>query len=95
MILNKGLKHSKKYITYADAAKLPPQPQPQSSTATNTNTNTNSNTIVLYKQKNDNLNQEEIMTRSKHIIGIFPMNMEDLERIKCDTKAKTLMKTAI
>ena len=74
---------------------MPTQPPPQSSTNTNTNTNTNANTKVSPKQKNANLTQEEIMTRSKNIVGIFPIHIEDLERNKSDTKAQALMNTAV
>ena len=33
--------------------------------------------------------------RSKNIIGIFPIELEDIERNKYDTKEQTLMNTAI
>jgi len=35
------------------------------------------------------------MTRSKNTIGIFPIQVEDIERKKGDTKAQTLMNTAV
>ena len=35
------------------------------------------------------------MNRSRNIVGIFPIQLEDIERIKGDTKAQTLMNTAI
>ena len=34
------------------------------------------------------------MKRSKNIIGIFPINTEDIERNNSDTKEETLIKTA-
>ena len=85
-----------KHITYTDAAKLPPQPLPQPNTSNNTKTNANTNTNkITIKQKNDNLTPEEIMTRSKNIIGIFQIHLEDIERNKGDTKSQTLMNTAV
>ena len=48
-----------KHLTYADAAKLPPQPIPQTNTNTNKQTNTNANTNkATIKHKNDNLTPE-------------------------------------
>ena len=35
------------------------------------------------------------MDRSRNIVGIFPITLEDIERNKCDTKELTLMNTAI
>ena len=35
------------------------------------------------------------MNRSRNIVGIFPIQLEEIERNKGDTKAQTLMNTAI
>jgi len=84
--LGQRVESLEKHLTYADAAKLPPQPLPQPNTNSqpNTNTNTNTNTNkqtntnantnkVTIKHKNNNLTPEEIMNRSRNIIGIFPI----------------------
>ena len=85
-----------KHLTYAEAAKTPPQPTKPTNTNTNTETNTNTNTNkTVTENKNDNLTPEEIMNRSRNIVGIFPIPLEDIERNKCDTKEQTLMNTAI
>ena len=70
--LGQRVESLEKHLTYADAAKLPPQPLPQPNTNTNKQTNTNANTNkVTIKHKNDNLTPEEIMNRSRNIVGIF------------------------
>ena len=103
--LGQRVESQQKHLTYADAVKLPPQPLPQPNTNSQPNTNTNTNTNkqtntnantnkVTIKQKNDNLTPEELMNRSRNIVGIFPIQLEYIERNKGDTKAKTLMSTA-
>jgi len=94
--LGQQVESLEKHHTYAEAAKLPPQPIPKTNTNTNTQTNTNANTNkVVIENKNDNLTPEEIMNRSRNIVGIFPIQLEDIERNKGDTKEQTLMNTAI
>ena len=84
-----------KHITYADAARSPPKPQPQTKPNTNTENNTATNTNqTVNANRNHNLTAEEIMDRSRNIIGIFPIHLEDIERNKSDTKEKTLVNTA-
>ena len=81
-----------KHITYADAARSPPQPIKPTNTNTNTTTEANTGTKgintnkIVTETKNDNLTPEEIMDRSKNIVGIFPIHLEDIERNQCDTK---------
>ena len=63
------------------------------------NTNTQTNTVTNTKQhqaqaRNHNLPAEEIMERSKHIIGIQPVSQEDIERNRSETNTKTLINTA-
>ena len=90
-----------KHITYADAARSPPQPIKPTNTNTNTTTEANTGTKgintnkIVTETKNDNLTPEEIMDRSKNIVGIFPIHLEDIERNQCDTKELTIMNTAI
>ena len=94
--LGQRVESLEKHITYAEAAKTPPQPKAPTNTNTNTETNAKTNTNKTETEpKNDNLTPEEIMNRSKNIIGIFPIELEDIERNKCDTKEQTLMNTAI
>ena len=84
-----------KHLTYAEAAKTLPQPSIQTNTNTNKETNTGNNTNkTVTENKNHNLTPEEIMDRSRNIVGIFPIHLEDIERNKCDTKEKTLINTA-
>ena len=84
-----------KHLTYADVTKSPPKPPIQANINANTNTNTNTNNDTNKSEpKNDNLTPEEIMKRSKNIIGIFPINTEDIERNYSDIKEETLIKTA-
>ena len=93
-------------ITYAEAAKSPPKPQ-QTNTNVNTTLSTfnsistsslqNMVSSTPYSQaqyKNHDLTAEEIMHRSKHIIGIYPITPQDIERNKGDTNTKTLINTA-
>ena len=70
------------HITYAEAAKSPPKPQQHNininstlnSTTSSTLHNITSNTSYNQAQaKNHDLTAEEIMHRSKHIIGIYPI----------------------
>ena len=93
--LGQRVEKLEKHLTYADAAKSPPKPpiQTKSNTNTENNTATNTNQIVT-ENKNHNLTAEEIMNRSRNIIGIFPIHLEDIERNKCETKEKTLINTA-
>merc|ERR1711867_170108 len=92
--------------TYAEAAKSPPKPQ-QSSSKVNTTLSTMnsistsslqniiSSTPYSHAQlKNHDLTAEDIMHRSKHIIGIYPVTTQDIERNKTDTNTKTLINTA-
>merc|ERR1711867_242566 len=92
--------------TYAEAAKSPPKPQ-QSSSKVNTTLSTMnsistsslqniiSSTPYSHAQlKNHDLTAEDIMYRSKHIIGIYPITPQDIERNKSDTNTKTLINTA-
>ena len=61
-----------KHLTYAEAAKTPPQPTIQTKSNTNTENNTATNTNqTVTENKNHNLTAEEIMNRSRNIIGIF------------------------
>ena len=66
-----------KHITYADAARSPPQPIKPTNTNTNTTTEANAGTKgintnkIVTETKNDNLTPEEIMDRFKNIVGIF------------------------
>ena len=84
-----------KHLTYADAARSPPKPPTQTKPNTNTaNTNATNTDKIVTENKNHNLTAEEIMNRSRNIIGIFPIHSEDIERNKCDTKEKTLINTA-
>ena len=92
--------------TYAEAAKSPPKPQQSSSNANTTLSTLNSTSTsslqnlinsTPYSQaqpKNHDLTAEEIMHRSKHIIGIYPITPQDIERNKSDTNTKTLINTA-
>ena len=83
-----------KHLTYSDITKLPPQPIPQINTNTNTQNNTKAITNKAHiKQKNDNLTIEEIMDRSKKMVGIYPINSKDIERNKAENKTQTLMNT--
>ena len=95
--LGKRVEKLEKHLTYADAAKSPPKPPIQNKSNTNTNTEnnaaTNTNQTVT-QNKNHNLTAEEIMNRSRNIIGIFPIHSEDIERNKCETNEKTLINTA-
>ena len=96
MIWAKGKESLEKHLTYAEVTKSPPKPTIPTNINTNTNTNNNTNTDTNKSEpKNDNLTPEEIMKRSKNIIGIFPIEIEDIERNKSDTKEETLIKTAI
>ena len=101
-------KHIATYpITYAEAAKSPPKPQQSmpkvnttlsttNSTSTSSLQNMMSSTPFSYTQfKNHDLTPEEIMYRSKHIVGIYPITPQDIERNKGDTNIKTLVNTAI
>ena len=100
-------KHIATYpITYAEAAKSPPRPQqniPKVSTTLSTthSTSTSSMHNIMSStpfsqthQKNHDLTPEEIMFRSKHIVGIYPIRPQDIERNKSDTITKTLINTA-
>ena len=100
-------KHIATYpITYAEAAKSPPKPQqniPKVSTTLSTTNSTstssmhkimNSTPFSQTHQKNHDLTPEEIMFRSKHIVGIYPIRPEDIERNKSDNSTETLMNTA-
>ena len=85
-----------KHRTYAEAAKTPPQPIKPTNTNANTETNTNTNTNkIVTEPKIDILTLEEIMDRSRNIVGIFPIQLEDIERNQSDTKEQTLRNTAI
>ena len=89
--------------TYAEAAKSPPKPQQNSSKAntslstlnsisTNSLQNIMSSTPYSHTQlKNHDLTPEEIMFRSKHIVGIYPITPQDIERNKGDTSIKHLL----
>ena len=92
--------------SYSEAAKSPPKPH-QSSTNVNTTLSTLNSTSTSSLQnivnstpyphaqlKNHDLTAEEIMHRSKHIIGIYPITTQDIERNKSDTNTKTLINTA-
>ena len=94
------------HISYSEAAKSPPKPH-QSSTNVNTTISTLNSTSTSSLQnivnstpyphaqlKNHDLTAEEIMHRSKHIIGIYPITTQDIERNKSDTNTKTLINTA-
>ena len=93
-------------ITYAEAAKSPPKPQQNSTNVSTTLSTINSistsslQNIVSsspYYQaqiKNHDLTAEEIMHRSKHIIGIYPITQQDIERNTGDTNTNTLINTA-
>ena len=84
--LGQRVENLEKHLTYADAAKSPPKPPLQNTTNTNTGTSTATNTKQQEAQvKNHNLTAEEIMDRSKHIIGIFPITSEDIDRNRCGT----------
>ena len=91
--LGQRVENLEKHLTYAEAIKSPPKPPPQN-TGTSTTTNTTSSTKHQAQIKNHNLTAEEIMNRSKHIIGIFPISSEDIERNRCETMEKTLINTA-
>merc|ERR1711895_397502 len=94
-------------ITYAEAAKSPPKPQqsiPKVSTTLSTTDSTstsslqnimNSTPFSHTQLKNHDLTPEEIMYRSKHIVGIYPITPQDIVRNKGDTNIKTLVNTAI
>ena len=94
-------------ITYSEAAKSPPKPQQSipkvnttlsttNSTSTSSLQNIMSSTPFSHTQlKNHDLTPEEIMYRSKHIVGIYPITPQDIERNKGDTSIKTLVNTAI
>merc|ERR1711989_14323 len=83
-------------ITYAEAAKSPPKPQqgiPKVSTTLSTTDSTStsslqnimSSTPSSHTQlKNHDLTPEEIMYRSKHIVGIYPITHQDIERNKSE-----------
>ena len=101
-------KHIATYpITYSEAAKSPPKPQQSmpkvnttlsttNSTSTSSLQNMMSSTPFSHTQfKNHDLTPEEIMYRSKHIVGIYPITPQDMERNKGDTNIKTLVNTAI
>ena len=93
--LGQRVEKLEKHLTYADAAKSPPKPPIQNKSNTNTENNTATNTNQTVTQnKNHNLTIEEIMNRSRNIIGIFPIHSEDIERNKYDTNEKTLINTA-
>ena len=92
--------------TYAEAAKSPPKLQ-QSSSKVNTTLSTMnsistsslqniiSSTPYSHAQlKNHDLTAEEVMYRSKHIIGIYPITPQDIERNKSDTNTITLINKA-
>ena len=92
--------------SYADVAKSPPKPQtPSNNTGTNTNTGGpsahstpnpgNKTSKNLTQTKNTNLTPTEIMDRARNIVGIYPINTEDIERNTSNTKEITLMNTAI
>jgi len=94
--LGQRVESLEKHITYAEATKTPPQPKAPTNTNTNTETNAKTNTNKTETEpKNDNLTPEEIMERSRNIVGIFPITPEHIERNKCDTKELTRMNTAI
>ena len=70
------------HITYAEAAKSPPKPQQHNTNINSTLNSTTSNTLhnittsssyYQAQSKNQDLTAEEIMHRSKHIIGIYPI----------------------
>merc|ERR1711895_396065 len=94
-------------ITYAEAAKSPPKPQqsiPKVSTTLSTTDSTSTSSLQNIMSstpfshthiKNHDLTPEEIMYRSKHIVGIYPITPQDIERNKGDTSIKTLVNTAI
>merc|ERR1712243_385247 len=66
------------------------------STSTSSLQNIMSSTPYSHTQlKNHDLTPEEIMYRSKHIVGIYPITPQDLERKEGDTNIKTLVNTAI
>ena len=67
--LGQRVESLEKHLTYAEAAKTPPPTNTNTNTETNTSANTNK---VVIKHKNDNLTLEEIMNRSRNIVGIFP-----------------------
>merc|ERR1711895_83634 len=93
-------------ITYAEAAKSPPKPQqsiPKVSTTLSTTDSTSTSLLQNIMSstpfshthhKNYDLTPEEIMFRSKHIVGIYPIRPQDIERNKSDTSTKTLINTA-
>ena len=49
----------------------------------------------MTEPKNNNLTPEEIIDRSRNIVGIFPINIEDIARNQSDSKELTLMNTAV
>ena len=92
--LSQRVESLEKHLTYADVTKSPPKPIIPANINANTNTNTNTNNVTTKSEpKNNNLTPEEIMKRSKNIIGIFPINTEDIERNNSNTKEETLIKT--
>ena len=80
--------------SYAEVAKSPPKPlTPKSNTGTNTSTNVNNVTYShnipnpgnktgkkVIETKNTNLTPAEIMDRARNIVGIFPINTEDIKK---------------
>ena len=93
--LGQRVESLEKHLTYAEAAKTPPKLTAKTKSNTNTENNTATNTNqTVTENKNHNLTAEEIMNRSRNIVGIFPIHLEDIERNKCDTKKKTLINTA-
>ena len=91
--LGQRVENLEKHLTYAEVTKSPPKP-PTHNTGASTKTNTPSSTKQQEQVKNQNLTSEEIMNRSKHIIGIFPITTEDIERNRSETMAQTLINTA-
>ena len=99
--LGQRVENLEKHITYADAARSPPKPTPHNTNISSTlNSTTNSilnSTNTSYHQaqvKNHDLTAEEIMHRSKHIIGIYPITQQDIERNTSDNNTNILINTA-
>ena len=92
--LGQRVENLEKHLTYAEVTKSPPKP-PHQDTGASTKTTTTSSTKHQAQNKNHNLTAEEIMSRSKHIVGIFPITPEDIQRNKFDDDMeKTLINTA-